>query len=145
MLGEELTTWRKARNMTQQDVGTLAGVSRQAVINWEKGVHPIPDAIAAKLLAASTAPAIMGNAQAGQRRTHTPRWSQMTLAQKRDTYATVRRLCERAVLPTHVTEQEMDAWLNFPRVYKRKRPSSNFPHDGFYVIVPPELDEPDGS
>ena len=37
-LNEKICTLRKAAGMTQEGLGTLLGVSGQAVSKWEKGV-----------------------------------------------------------------------------------------------------------
>jgi transcriptional regulator with XRE-family HTH domain len=54
---------RKQYGLTQADVAEAIGYSRQAVIKWEKGLHPIPDDVEQKLLDANlAAPATKKNA-----------------------------------------------------------------------------------
>ena len=40
LLGEQITRYRKARNLTQEELGRAAGVSTQAVSRWENGGAP---------------------------------------------------------------------------------------------------------
>jgi transcriptional regulator with XRE-family HTH domain len=54
---------RKQYGLSQADIAEIIECSRQAVIKWEKGLHPIPDHVEPKLLAADlTAPATKKNA-----------------------------------------------------------------------------------
>jgi DNA-binding XRE family transcriptional regulator len=49
---------RKSFSLTQAEIGKQLGFSRQAVINWEKGNHPLPHDIVERLAKANlTAPA----------------------------------------------------------------------------------------
>ncbi len=58
-----LIALRKQYGLTQADIAEIIGCSRQAVIKWEKGLHPIPDTVEPKLLAANLgAPATKKNA-----------------------------------------------------------------------------------
>lgn len=40
LIGEQITRYRKERNMTQEELGKAAGVSTQAVSRWENGGAP---------------------------------------------------------------------------------------------------------
>ena len=50
MFKENLIHLRKIKQMTQEDVAEIAGVSRQAVAKWESG-ETIPDLEKCRLLA----------------------------------------------------------------------------------------------
>jgi DNA-binding XRE family transcriptional regulator len=50
MTREELMSWRKQRGLNQAELGKLIGMSRQAIIHWERGHHAIPDDIHIKLM-----------------------------------------------------------------------------------------------
>ena len=39
---EELRAWRLKHNLTQQELGWLLGLSREAISNWERGTRTIP-------------------------------------------------------------------------------------------------------
>lgn len=43
-IGKNITTYRKARNLTQTDLGDLLGVSNQAVSKWESEIN-MPDVL----------------------------------------------------------------------------------------------------
>jgi DNA-binding XRE family transcriptional regulator len=54
---------RKQYGLTQAEIAEVVEASRQAVIKWEKGLHPIPNDVEDKLLAANlAAPAAKKNA-----------------------------------------------------------------------------------
>ena len=40
--GAAITAWRDALGLTQSGAAALLGVSRQTVINWERGTHAPP-------------------------------------------------------------------------------------------------------
>ena len=40
LIGEQITQYRKALNMTQEELGKAVGVSTQAVSRWENGGAP---------------------------------------------------------------------------------------------------------
>jgi|GEM_PF-4009876 len=46
---------RKQNALTQAELGDLLGVSRQAIIKWEKGIHPLPVDIEQRLSAVNMA------------------------------------------------------------------------------------------
>lgn len=46
MTPEEFKAYRKAKNLTQAEIGKELGYSRHAVIQWEAGAHPIPERVA---------------------------------------------------------------------------------------------------
>ena len=52
MTKEELLLQRRHKGLTQIELATAIGYSRQAVIKWERGVHAIPDDVAAKIILA---------------------------------------------------------------------------------------------
>ena len=39
LIGEQITRYRKALNMTQEELGKAVGVSTQAVSRWENGAR----------------------------------------------------------------------------------------------------------
>lgn len=49
MTKEELLIWRRQRGLNQGQLGNLIGMSRQAIIHWERGRHPLPDDIELRL------------------------------------------------------------------------------------------------
>lgn len=50
MTPDELRKARKGKPLTQDQLAKAIGYSRMSVISWEKGLHPIPDHIAEKIL-----------------------------------------------------------------------------------------------
>ena len=40
LIGEQITRYRKGRNLTQEELGKAVGVSTQAVSRWENGGAP---------------------------------------------------------------------------------------------------------
>ena len=50
MFHDNLTTLRKMKNMTQEDIADIVGVSRQSVAKWETG-ETVPDLDKCKILA----------------------------------------------------------------------------------------------
>lgn len=55
MTKEELVAWRKQRGLTQGQMASLVGKSRQAVIAWERGRYAIPDGLYVQLMRAGPA------------------------------------------------------------------------------------------
>ena len=133
MTSEELIAWRNVKQLTQADVSTLLEVSRQTVINWERGHHPIPSTLSLKLLAIEVRPA--EDTTARQRPMRRTLWQHMTLEQKAETYAIVQSLCERRPREQDLTPQEHVAWHTFPQSLMRLRMEDAT----FYALMPPEL------
>ncbi len=52
MTKDELLLQRRRKGLTQAELATALGYSRQAIIKWERGVHAIPDEIAARIIEA---------------------------------------------------------------------------------------------
>ena len=53
MNGSDLKNWREARALTQADLGTMLGKSRESVVAYEKSDKAIPKAIELSLIALS--------------------------------------------------------------------------------------------
>jgi transcriptional regulator with XRE-family HTH domain len=42
MKGNELTAWRKAKGLTQEELGNLLGVTKPCISQWESNTRKIP-------------------------------------------------------------------------------------------------------
>lgn len=52
MTKDELLLQRRRKGLTQAELATAIGYSRQAVIKWERGIHAIPDGVASQIIEA---------------------------------------------------------------------------------------------
>ncbi len=50
MTKDELLLQRRRKGLTQVELATAIGYSRQAVIKWERGFHSIPDEVAVRII-----------------------------------------------------------------------------------------------
>jgi len=118
MTSEELLAWRKAKNLTQADLGALLGVSRQTAINWEQGKHPIPDNIALKVMAIVAEADRPISATSGHKAIG---WRRMTPEQQRETYEICKQVADRpeGTPWQKMTAREQMAWLELPDMFKQ--------------------------
>lgn len=77
MTPEELRKARKGKPFTQQQMAEAIGYSRMSVISWEKGLHPIPDHVAEKILEVCVGVPVMRPANAALTRDTIKYYGQM--------------------------------------------------------------------